>query len=117
MPIAIQLAIAFAIGGGLVLFIGWLIFRTRGGTPDLSQSLSELEHKLSDEFQKANVDMAARVEKMKGDLLKDLTDQVQEGLDNVRGTVERQLKDGRDEQAQRLADAVKSLEQKFNKIK
>lgn len=105
------------LGGGLGLLIGWLLVRSRGGTPDLSKPLNELETKLSAEFHRANVDMAARVEKMKGDLLKDLSEQVQQGLNNVRETVERQLAEGRNEQAQRLADAVKLLEQKFEALK
>jgi DNA recombination protein RmuC len=113
MPVGIQLAIAALAG----LIVGWLIGRARGGTPDLSKPLNELEHKLSDEFQRANVDMAARVEKMKGDLRTDLSGQVQQGLNSVRETVEQQLTQGRNEQAQRLADAVKSLEQKFEALK
>ena len=113
MPLGIQLAIAALAG----LIVGWLIGRARGGTPDLSKPLNELERKLSDEFQRANVDMAARVEKMKGDLRTDLSGQVQQGLNRVRETVEQQLTQGRNEQAQRLADAVKSLEQKFEALK
>jgi DNA recombination protein RmuC len=111
------LFIGLAVGGGLGLLIGWLLVRSRGGMSDLSKPLNELEIKLSAEFQRANVDMAARVEKMKGDLLKDLSGQVQQGLNSVRETVERQLAEGRNEQAQRLADAVKSLEQKFEALK
>jgi len=113
MPVGFQLAIAALAG----LIVGWLIGRARGDTPDLSKPLNELEHKLSDEFQRANVDMAARVEKMKGDLRTDLSGQVQQGLNSVRETVEQQLTQGRNEQAQRLADAVKSLEQKFEALK
>jgi DNA recombination protein RmuC len=111
------LFIGLVVGGGLGLLIGWLLVRSRGGTTDLSKPFNELERKLSDEFQKANVDMAARVEKMKGDLLKDLSEQVRQGLNGVRETVEQQLTQGRSEQAQRLADAVKSLEQKFEALK
>ncbi|MGA2854503.1 MAG: DNA recombination protein RmuC [Verrucomicrobiota bacterium] len=111
------LFIGLVAGGGLGLLIGWLLVRSRGGTSDLSKPLNELERKLSDDFQKANVDMAARVEKMKGDLLSDLSGQLQQGLNSVRETVEKQLKEGRSEQTQRLADAVKSLEQKFEALK
>jgi DNA recombination protein RmuC len=117
MSAGAYLFIGLAVGGGLGLLIGWLLVRSRGGTPDLSKPLNELESKLSAEFQRANVDMAARVEKMKGDLLKDLSDQVQQGLQSVRETVERQLTEGRNEQAMRLADAVKFLEQKFEALK
>jgi DNA recombination protein RmuC len=117
MPVGIQWIIAGVVGLLLGLLIGWLNVRSRGGTPDLSKLLNELECKLSDEFQKANVDMAARVEKMKGDLRTDLSGQVQQGLNSVRETVEQQLTQGRNEQAQRLTDAVKSLEQKFEALK
>ena len=117
MPLGISILITAVIAGALGLLIGWLFVRSRGGTPDLSKPLNELERKLSDEFQKANVDMAARVEKMKGDLRTDLSGQVQQGLNSVRETVEQQLTQGRNEQAQRLAAAVKSLEQKFETLK
>ncbi len=117
MSLGAYIFITAIIAGGLGLLIGWLIVRSRGGTTDLSKPLNELERKLSGEFQKANVDMAARVEKMKGDLRTDLSGQVQQGLNTVRETVEQQLTQGRNEQAQRLADAIKSLEQKFEALK
>jgi DNA recombination protein RmuC len=117
MPLGIQLALAFVIGGGLGLLIGWLLVRSRSGPADLSQPLNELGRNLSAEFQKANVDMAARVEKMKGDLLQDLSAQVQQGLSGVRETVEQQLTQGRNEQARRLAETVTSLETKFETLK
>ena len=117
MPLGIAISITAVLAGGLGIIIGWLLVRSHSGTPDLSKPLNELEAKLSDEFQKANVDMAARVEKMKGDLSSGLSGQMQQGLNGVRETVEKQLTDGRTEQAQRLADAVKSLEQKFEALK
>ena len=117
MMLGIQIAIAFTLGGGFGALIVWLLVPSRSGAADLSKPLNDLERKLSDEFQKANVDMAERVAKMKGDLLADLSGQMQQGLNGVRETVERQLADGRNEQAQRLADAVKSLEQKFEALK
>jgi DNA recombination protein RmuC len=113
MPLGIELLIAAAVG----CIIGFLIGRGRGGTPDFSGSLDKLEGKLSAEFQKANVDIAARVEKMKGDLLSDLSGQMQKGLNGVRETVEQQLAQGRNEQAQRLGETVISLETKFEALK
>jgi DNA recombination protein RmuC len=117
MPAGAYIGIGLVIGGGLGCLIGWLLVRSRGSTPDLSKPLNELERKLSGEFQKANVDMAERVEKMKGDLRTDLSGQVQQGLNSVRETVEQQLTQGRNEQAQRLLDAVTSLEKKFEALK
>ena len=117
MPPLIYIVLTAAVAGGAALLIGWLLGRSRGGTPDLSKPLDELGGKLSAEFQRANADMAARVEKMKGDLRSDLSGQMQQGLNGVRETVAQQLAQGRSEQAQRLADAVKSLEQKFETLK
>lgn len=109
--------ITAVIAGGLGVLIGWLLVRSHGGTHDLSKPLTNLENSLSTEFQKANVDIAARVEKMRGDLLKDLSEQMQQGLSSLREAVERQLADGRNEQALRLVEAVKSLEQKFEALR
>jgi DNA recombination protein RmuC len=118
MPVGIQITIAFLLGGALGGLFVWLLVRSRGGpATDLSRPLNELERNLSAEFQKANVDMAARVEKVKGDLLQDLSGQIQQGLTGLRETVERQLTEGRNEQALRLADTVKLLEQKFEALK
>ena len=117
MSAVAYIGIGLLIGGGLGLLIGWLLFRSRDSIPDLSKSLNELETNLSVEFQKANLDMASRVGEMKGDLLKDLSAQMQQGLNNVRGTVEQQLTQGRNEQAQRLTETVTSLETKFEGLK
>jgi len=117
MSAVAYIGIGLLIGGGLGLLIGWLLFRSRDSIPNLSKSLNELETNLSVEFQKANLDMASRVGEMKGDLLKDLSAQMQQGLNNVRGTVEQQLTQGRNEQAQRLTETVTSLETKFEGLK
>ena len=117
MSIGIQIAIALTLGGALGALIVWLLASSRSGATDLSKPLNDLERTLSDEFQKANVDMATRVEKMKGDLFSGLSGQMQQGLNGVRDTVEKQLTEGRNEQAQRLVEAVKSLEQKFEALK
>lgn len=113
MPLGFELLIAVVAG----CIVGWLIGRSRGGTPDFSQPLNELERKLSDSFHKVIVDIAERIEKMKGDLRTDLSGQLQQGLDSVRKTVDLQLTQGRAEQAKRLADTVNSLEQKFETLK
>src|SRR5882724_9317293 len=117
MSAGAYLFIGLAFGGGLGLLIGWIFVRSRGGAPDFSRPLNGLDTKLSAEFQRANLDMAERVEKMKGDLRADLSGQMQQGLNGVRETVEQQLSQGRNEQAQRLGDAVKLLEQKFEALK
>lgn len=53
MPLGFQLALAFAVGGGVGLLIGWLVGRSRAGTPadnrleaDLQQRLAKCESEL-----------------------------------------------------------------------
>jgi DNA recombination protein RmuC len=100
------------VAGGLAGYLAW-----GHRTLDWSQPLAELERKISDSFSRANADMAARVEAVKGDLRTHLGDALQQGLAQVRETVDRQLTDGRHEQAQRLQEAVSTLEQKFLELK
>ncbi len=47
MPLGIQLAIAFAIGGGLGLLIGWLLGRSRGSTPTDGRLEADLQQRLA----------------------------------------------------------------------
>jgi DNA recombination protein RmuC len=111
MPEALYFLIGIIVGG----VAGYLAWGRR--KLDLAQPLGELERKLSESFSRANADMAARVEAVKGDLRAHLGDALQQGLANVRETVDRQLTEGRNEQATRLREAVSTLEQKFLELK
>jgi len=81
------------------LVIWWL-----RGKLNLSGPLAEVQRALSDSFGRANADMAARVEQIKGDLRSELADRLQKELKEVRETVERQLTAGREEQSRRLTE-------------
>ncbi|HEV2694948.1 MAG TPA: DNA recombination protein RmuC [Verrucomicrobiae bacterium] len=117
MSTTAYLLTGLALGGLFGALIGWLTSRSRNGTSDVSGTLNGMERNLSAEFQKANLDMATRVERIKGDLISDLTGRLQNGFNEVRETLDQQLAQGRNEQAQRLADGVKLLEQKFEALK
>ncbi len=97
----ILLTVLVVLGFALVLFLQ-LRQRAGSGNAETLQRLQLLEAGLKTDFAKANTDMAARVEQVKGDLRVDLTDRLQAGLNQVRETVEGQLASGRSEQAQRL---------------
>lgn len=99
---------------GLVMGLVLALFRRK---PDLAQPLGELERRLSDAFARSSTDMAERLEKTKGDLRTDLGERVQNGLSNVRDTVERQLTSGREEQSRRLSESTGSLEKKFQELR
>ncbi len=81
------------------------------------ERVTESNTSLAASFSKANADMAARVEQVKGDVRTDLADRLQQGLGSVRETVDRQLTEGRGEQTRRLGETVIALEQKFDGLR
>jgi DNA recombination protein RmuC len=88
----------------------WLMLRARGESRLLERT-DALQAALEAAFTKANTDMAARVEQVRGDLRTDLTERLQQGLNLVRETVDRQLTQGRAEQTTALAEARKETAQ------
>jgi DNA recombination protein RmuC len=99
--------------------VAWLVWRLRpqSDREELLRRLAELEAGLGGAFTRAQTDMAARVEQVKGDLRTDLADRLQSGLAGVRDTVDRQLAEGRAEQGRRLDATVTALEQKFDALR
>ncbi len=104
---------------GILVAVVLLYRRESANNPgaDIVRSVNQSAEQLNQQFQKANADMAARVEQVRGDLRTDLTDRIQSGLQQLRETVDRQLSTGRDEQARRLAEGVATLEKKFEALK
>jgi len=105
--------LGLALGALPSVALFWLLRRKS----DVSQPLAEMERKISDNFSRANTDMAARVEQLKGDLRTDLADRLQQGLATVRETVERQLAEGRNEQSKRLTETAEGLERNFETLR
>jgi len=102
------------VGLGFVV-LGWLVARADGRVEReaLARRFGELANTLPAAFAQANADMAARVEQVKGDVRADLSDRLHGGFTGVRETMDRQLREGRTEQSQRLADTTRVLEQRF----
>lgn len=96
----------------------WLASRPRDAASEpLLRRLAELEVALGGAFARAHADLAARVEQVKGDLRTELAERLQAGVTGLRDGVERQLSEGRGEQARRLEAAVAALEQKFELLR
>lgn len=100
--------------------LGWILWRTRGApgvSGDVIGQVEQASGKLEATFRGAQADMAARVEQIKGDLRTDLADRVQQAFTQFQATVDRQLAQGRSEQADRLSQMLGALEQKFEALR
>lgn len=98
----------------LVLLL-WVLLHQRSGsaqhagTKALIDRFEALQKALTQQFSSATADMAGRLEKTKGDLRQEVSDRLGEGFAQVRCAVEDQMKAGRQEQAERLAEARSEL--------
>ena len=68
-----------------------------------------LQKALTEQFSSAAADMASRLERTKGDLRQQVSDRLGEGFTQVRSAVEEQMKAGRQEQSERLAETRSEL--------
>ncbi len=98
----------------VLVFIFLLWKRTGGGhsSADVTARLTVVDQSLN----KRLTDLAVQIEKSRGELNLDLTKELTGGLAAVRGAVEQQLTQGRDEQAASLLRATANLEQKFDQL-
>jgi len=72
---------------------------------EVAGGIEGLDASLGQKFSAATADMASRLEQTKGDLRQQVTDRIQQGFSEIRGSVEQQLASGREEQTRRLAEA------------
>ena len=79
--------------------------QTNGNAEVVGQQIEGLNTALGQKFSAATVDMASRLEQTKGDLRQQVTDRIQQGFSEIRGSLEQQLASGREEQTRRLAEA------------
>ncbi len=84
-----------------------------GGEKDSSLRLESIERSLATNF----TNLAAQVEKNKGELRQDLSDRLSGGLESLRVSVETQLTKGRSEQNTALSAATQQLEAKFEGLR
>src|SRR3979409_1629522 len=71
---------------------------------EVAAQIESLNASLGQKFSAATADMASRLEQTKGDLRQQVTDRIQQGFSEIRGSVEQQLAAGRDEQKRNLSD-------------
>jgi len=76
-----------------------------GNAEVVGQQIEGLNNTLGQKFSAATADMASRLEQTKGDLRQQVTDRIQQGFSEIRGSLEQQLASGREEQTRRLAEA------------
>jgi DNA recombination protein RmuC len=79
--------------------------QTNGSIEVVRQQIEGLNAALGQKFSAATADMASRLEQTKGDLRQQVTDRIQQGFSEIRGSLEQQLASGREEQTRRLAEA------------
>jgi len=79
--------------------------QTNGNAEVVGQQIEGLNAALGQKFSAATADMASRLEQTKGDLRQQITDRIQQGFSEIRGSLEQQLASGREEQTRRLAEA------------
>jgi len=111
MPNLAYLLIGLVCGtlSSLALLLWW-----RASNPP--RPLAEVERLLSESFSKANLDMAARVEQIKGDLRSDLADRLQMGFDHLRDSTESKLAALADKQTEGLRESRRELTATLNTL-
>ena len=71
---------------------------------EVAGSLERFNTTLGQKISVSTADMASRLEQTKGDLRQQLTDRIQQGFSEIRGSVEQQLTAGREEQNRSLSE-------------
>jgi DNA recombination protein RmuC len=99
----------------VLLILLWAVFRRISGSSqtaeitDLAEKTAMLYQSLGQKFNDATVDMATRLESTKGDLREGVTSRLTQGFNEIRNSVETQLKGGRQEQTHDLREARTEL--------
>lgn len=98
----------------LVLLL-WMLLHQRSGSSQSIESKriieqsDNLQKTLTQQFSAATADIASRLEQTKGDLRQQVTDRLADGFSGLRTAVEGQMKAGRQEQSERLAETRTEL--------
>jgi DNA recombination protein RmuC len=100
----------------VLLILAILVFQRRAGTSSqvaafkqLADQGKVLHQTLSAQFSSATADMAMRLEQTKGAIGLQVADRLGEGFSAIRSVVEEQMKAGRREQSERLAEVRTEL--------
>ncbi|HEY4053171.1 MAG TPA: DNA recombination protein RmuC [Terriglobales bacterium] len=99
----------------LVVLLLWVLMhqwsgRSQGaGIKGLADRTDGLQKALTQQFASATADIASRLERTRGDMRQQVADRLGEGFTQVRAAVEEQMKAGRREQSERLAETRSEL--------
>jgi DNA recombination protein RmuC len=105
------LLVAVLAGTLVLLGFSWVLLRRSAAASqvdvktEVAGQIESLNASLGQKFSAATADMASRLEQTKGDLRQQVTDRIQQGFSEIRGSLEQQLASGREEQTRRLAEA------------
>ena len=111
---SLALILGLLLAASLVLML-WLLLYQRSrslqvtGIKELIERSEGLQQALTQQFSAATADMASRLEQTKGDLRQQVADRLSSGFSGIRGTVEEQMKAGRQEQSERLGETRAEL--------
>jgi DNA recombination protein RmuC len=101
--------------GSLLVLLLWTLLHQRSGESQatgikvLVERSETLQKALTQQFSAATADMASRLESTKGDLRQQVSDRLGDGFTQLRAAVEEQMKAGRREQSERLAETRTEL--------
>ncbi len=99
-----------------VLIVAWMAWRNAAAMQralpliidqGVGGRISSLEQSISQRIAISTADMAERVEKTKGDIRQEMSDRLGQSFETLRGAIDRQLIQGREEQARRLGDLAR----------
>ncbi|MBV9623677.1 MAG: DNA recombination protein RmuC [Acidobacteria bacterium] len=106
--------ISLLVAGAVVLFL-WVVLHQRSGSSQaagvksLIARTEALQQFLTQQLSASTADTASRLEQAKGDLRQQVSDRLSEGFSGIRRAIEEQMKAGRQEQAERLAETRSEL--------
>jgi DNA recombination protein RmuC len=99
----------------LVVLLLWVLMHQWSGRSQdagikgLADRSEALQKSLTQQFASATADIASRLERTRGDMRQQVADRLGEGFTQVRAAVEEQMKAGRREQSERLAETRSEL--------
>ena len=110
----LPLLLGLALAANLVLLLWLLLYRRSdpsqvAGMKALLDQSARLQQAMTQQLSTATADMASRLERTKGDLRQQVADRLSEGFTGVRGALDEQMKAGRREQSERLAETRTEL--------
>jgi DNA recombination protein RmuC len=105
----LPLLLGLALAANLVLLLWLLLYRRSdhsqvAGMKELVEQSARLQQVMTQQLSTATADMASRLERTKGDLRQQVADRLSEGFAGIRTALDDQMKAGRREQSERLAE-------------